>query len=125
MIISARQIGTALRILCAASLLVFGFAHRLSANETSAQQAVYALPDGSVPLNCLASDVDRDHSNHGGKCEACRIAASILLPTPWDGPHPPPLREVAALRTTIAPPRIQRLLQPYAAPRAPPASPVS
>lgn len=124
MIKSAKRLGLALRILCAVSLLVFGFAHRSAASDAT-EVALYTLPDGSVPSICLASDTDHNHPLYGGACEACRLAAAILLPTPCGDATPPLLREVATLGPAVAPPEVRRPLQHHAAPRAPPASPAA
>ena len=122
MIISARRLRLALHILCAVTLLVFGFAHRPAATQTSAVLTLYTLPDGTVPSLCVTGGFDHDHPDFGNGCEACRLAASILLPTPHDAVSPPLLREVALLGPVITPPETGRPFQPHAAPRAPPAS---
>jgi hypothetical protein len=51
---------------------------------------VLALPDGSFPILCttVTDSAARDHDHgmlfkHG--CEACRLAASVILPDPDDG----------------------------------------
>lgn len=126
MILSAKRLRLALHILCAVTLLAFGFAHRPPATQIDAMQlAPYALPDGTVPSICLAGGTDYPHPFFGGGCEACRMAASILLPTPCGSVGQPLLREVATLGPAITPPEIRRMLQPHATPRAPPTSPVA
>ncbi|EGE58098.1 UNVERIFIED_ORG: hypothetical protein GGI63_003523 [Rhizobium esperanzae] len=84
-----RQIGLKatlfLRMLCALGLLLLGFAHQAPQAVASDgyDAAAYVLPDGSFASLCVTV---RDT---GGKtvafkpnCEACRLSASVILPTP-------------------------------------------
>jgi hypothetical protein len=75
-----------LRILCAALLLSLGFAHKPLYAQPSADpvSSYYVLPDGSFAGLCIDS-ADRgkpEKSWFGGGCDVCRLASSILLPTP-------------------------------------------
>ncbi|ACE91303.1 hypothetical protein AMC83_CH02344 [Rhizobium phaseoli] len=74
-----------LRMFCALSLLLLGFAHPAPQAVASDgyEAAAYVLPDGSFASLCVTV---RDT---GGKtvafkpnCEACRLSASVILPTP-------------------------------------------
>ncbi|NTF32161.1 hypothetical protein [Rhizobium skierniewicense] len=85
---------TILRIFCATLMLSLGFAHKPVEAAAAAARAfdeAYRFPDGSFAEICEAhADVDASHktrkSDHSGMpslfCEACRLASSILLPTP-------------------------------------------
>ena len=73
-----------LRILCAALLLSLGFAHKPLYVPPSSNPAssYYALPDGSFAGLCIG-DADRGKPGKSWLgCEACRLAASVLLPAP-------------------------------------------
>lgn len=115
------------RFLCAIAILFIGLAHKIpdvgGCSIPLNELAQYTLPDGTVPILCLPSDVDRkSHDRHGSKagCETCRLSAHILLPTPSDavglrllrGPdRATPLRKEALYR---------QLVPPNTAPRGPP-----
>lgn len=116
------------RLLCVCALLALAFAHRPIAVQAAdlpvEELAAYTLPDGTVPVLCLAGTDHGDHEQHSGfgstGCEACRLSAAILLPVP-------PLVGVAraALSADVPlPPRVEafvrQLFPPNAAPRAPP-----
>ncbi|ARQ58426.1 UNVERIFIED_ORG: hypothetical protein GGE64_000271 [Rhizobium etli] len=77
-----------LRMLCALSLLLLGFAHQAPQAVASDgyDAAAYMLPDGSFASLCVTV------KDTGGKtvvikpnCEACRLSASVILPTPDAG----------------------------------------
>lgn len=76
-----------LRMLCALSLLLLGFAHQVpQAVASDGYDAAYMLPDGSFASLCVTM------KDTGGKtvafqpnCEACRLSASVILPTPAAG----------------------------------------
>ena len=83
------------RIFCAVLMLSLGFAHKpvaAMAAPASLLDEAYRLPDGSFAEICEGhAGVQIIHENgkttdHSGKtslfCEACLLAASILLPTP-------------------------------------------
>jgi hypothetical protein len=78
-----------LRMACAMALLCVGFAHQAPAFANGAfipaELAVYVLPDGTLPVICIADTGSRAHSHdkvHAHGCEACRISSSVLLPSP-------------------------------------------
>lgn len=90
------------RILCALAFLLLGFAHKPPVVEAgpipASEVADYILPDGTLPVLCLPSeDGTAKHHQHesGTFCEACRLAASTILPTPVDTLGAPILREIA------------------------------
>lgn len=115
------------RILCALALLFVGFAHKVPMLDEASLQSIelsqYVFPDGTPHVLCLpgeAGDAEHDHQDFGSGCEACRLSASVLLPTPenttgW-------LIRVPADR--FVPIRVEafrrHLLLPNAAPRGPP-----
>lgn len=95
-----RQLG--LRILCALAFLLLGFAHKPPVVDVgpipASEIAAYILPDGTLPVLCLPSEVGtakQDHHESGNFCEACRLAASTILPTPVDTLGAPIPREIA------------------------------
>jgi hypothetical protein len=80
------------RITCAIALLFVGFAHQspVLANGAviSSEFQEYVLPDGTLPVICIASKVEGKHTHeqaHAVKCEACRVSASVLVPVPGSG----------------------------------------
>lgn len=92
MIRGSTTAATALRMICAAALFLIGFAHEVPAatDSSAGNPIVFALPDGSFPILCTtvsdSSEPGHDHGTlfkHG--CEACRLAASIILPDPDQG----------------------------------------
>ncbi|WP_337270090.1 hypothetical protein [Oryzifoliimicrobium ureilyticus] len=77
----------ATRLLCVLALVLLGLGHQPPAFAgTEATQI--SLPDGTVPSLCITGSEkihDHQHSHDGSglyKCEACRIAAGTLLPSP-------------------------------------------
>ena len=73
-----------LRIFCAMVFLSVGFGHRTpAAIAADVQSAAYALPDGSFADLCIA-DQGQKHAKPAGDCEACRLAAAVILPSPSD-----------------------------------------
>ena len=77
-----------LRMLCALSLLLLGFAHQApqAVAGEGYHAAAYMLPDGTFASLCVTI------KDEGGKtvgfkpnCEACRLSASVILPTPDAG----------------------------------------
>ncbi|NBN63620.1 hypothetical protein [Pannonibacter tanglangensis] len=91
-----------MRIACALALVVLAYGHRpvaqTSAVIQSPQQVLrsaagvdlsaYVLPDGSLPVLChaLAPDThNQDKAAPGPACEACRLSASVALPSPPAG----------------------------------------
>lgn len=82
----AGQISRIARIICALALILVGFAHqppRIPTTVPASEMAAYVLPDGTLPVLCdLANLDDDDHSHDPGRCEACVLSASTLLPPP-------------------------------------------
>ncbi|NLS01550.1 hypothetical protein HGP17_32350 [Rhizobium sp. P38BS-XIX] len=127
------QIGQwAVRILCAIALVFVGYAHQvpaLAASELSpAELAQYVLPDGTLPTLCVTVD-DGSGKEHGkiahlNGCEACRISASVVLPTPADVVG----ARVGFVTTVELPLRAEvfyrQLFPPNTGPRAPPSNPI-
>lgn len=111
-----------LRVLCALLLVMLGFAHKpvQSFAAGPAPGAVYALPDGSIADICYGDDEDgaKKHVFDRG-CDACRLAASTILPVVDIDTHAPrPDLQSAALVWDEAFQRL--LLPPSASPRGPP-----
>lgn len=115
----------ALRLLCAVLLVALGFAHR-PASAMPGDIAAYALPDGSFPTICIPENGDsKTGKDMGQRCEACRVAGAVALPSPpCEGADVAPIIERAAF--VFTPERFHRLnFPPNAPPRGPPALPVS
>ncbi|MDM9627941.1 hypothetical protein QTL95_18775 [Rhizobium sp. S152] len=121
------------RIICAVALLFVGFAHQVPALASDptdpAHYAAYTLPDGTLPSLCITLKDDDgkatpDHKASGQGCEACRIGAAVLLPTPTDiiGTAVSFLAQAAPARGTEAFRR--QIYPPNTGPRAPPADPI-
>ena len=78
------------RMLCALSLLLVAFAHRplsftdIASSYSDVDVAEYILPDGSLPVICVTDEEDDHHQSAATHCEACRIVASVDLPSPLD-----------------------------------------
>lgn len=115
------------RVLCALALLFVCFAHKAPALDGAsiqpAEYSQYVLPDGTLQVLCLSGETsggEHDRSRDGSGCEACRLGASALLPTPQDTTgwliRLPIDRFVPACNS----PHCRRLLLPNAAPRGPP-----
>ncbi|WEZ85929.1 hypothetical protein P6U16_23400 (plasmid) [Rhizobium sp. 32-5/1] len=115
------------RILCAIALLCVGFAHKIPAVEPSvplSEIAAYTMPDGTLPVLCLPSqDNHQEQPLHalGSGCEACRITASVVLPTPADT-----IGQAILVGTEVQQPIrreafYRQLFPPNATPRGPPA----
>lgn len=119
------------RILCAVALLSVGFAHTpavaSAAELTTLELAQYRLPDGTLPVICVTERTP-DGKEHGKTfmpgCEACRISAAILLPTPSTDIF----EHLAFVREDIVVVRREayhrQLYPPNSGPRAPPALPI-
>lgn len=115
------------RILCALALLFVGFAHKVpvldGASAQSAELSQYVFPDGTPHVLCLpgeAGDDEHDRPGFSSGCEACRLSASVLAPTPEDTAgwliRLPVDRFMPERVETFS----RRLLLPNAAPRGPP-----
>ncbi|PCK87809.1 hypothetical protein CPT32_07115 [Rhizobium sophoriradicis] len=77
-----------LRMLCALSLLLLGFAHQAPQAVASDgyDAAAYMLPDGSFASLCVTvKDTSGKTVAFKPNCEACRLSASVILPTPDAG----------------------------------------
>jgi hypothetical protein len=78
-------IAIAMRMICAVALLFLGLAHQAAAavsHDEADFQSGYVLPDGSIPILCIAlRDSDGKIVLKRG-CEVCRLAASTILPSP-------------------------------------------
>lgn len=119
------------RILCVIALVSVGFAHQVPAATGEGggptDYAAYALPDGSLPTICVTITDDsgkasHDHAdNHG--CEACRISATAMLPSPADMSGAPVGYAVAEAPPLQAMVFHHRPLPPNTGPRAPPSDP--
>ncbi|WP_324763348.1 hypothetical protein SO078_07675 [Sinorhizobium meliloti] len=87
-----RKWGIGVRLLAAFALLFLSFAHKpaLAKAIGPAISAEYLLPDGTFADICFGTggvDHDTGHgkaSSSAPVCEACRLAASVLLPAAPD-----------------------------------------
>ena len=124
-----RSLALCVRIFCAFAVLSIAFAHKpiVDASEdisVATLKALYGLPDGTLPVLCITVNDDgktsgKDHSSSSG-CEACRLCAGTILPTPLAATRefkPVHLAEVIIMRPETA---RRQLFPPNAAPRAPP-----
>ena len=116
----------AVRLVCMLALVMVGFAHKPVMAEApfAVQFAAYVLPDGTLPTLCITDD-GRQKSKPGDVvmdrgCDACRLSATVLLPTP-------PQVGAATLIYSYEAPLferqvylVQRLYPPSSGPRAPP-----
>ena len=118
------QISRWTRIICALALILVGFAHKPPQAFTTvpaSEFAAYVLPDGTLPFLCDVANLDGDKGpmHDHGRCEACLLSASTLLP-------PPPSLAVPPLRlaeTLLPQSPKSALVTPFrltSAPRGPP-----
>ncbi|TLX13375.1 hypothetical protein [Rhizobium sp. MHM7A] len=121
----------ALRILCALTLVLVGFAHQPPAAAGDlgpAGLAQYVLPDGTLPTLCVTvndtSDQGRQDKIHSHGCEACRISASALMPAPADAAGAPIVFAAAVELPRRAESFRRRPFPPNTRPRAPPSDPI-
>jgi len=77
------------RMACAIALLFVGFGHQAPASAASTfaqgEFAEYVLPDGTLPVICIAdkdSRVQPHGKKHQSECEACLVSSAVILPTP-------------------------------------------
>lgn len=107
------------------ALVMVGFAHKpVAVDPVSLQFAAYVLPDGKLPTLCLNQTSTQPEKgtlrDHG--CEACRLAAAILMP------EPPGVASQAIAFSTVTHVAERQyhltrtLYPPSSGPRAPPAS---
>lgn len=114
---------------CAIALLFVGFAHQTPSKGAfvPSEFAEYILPDGTLPVICIRGKTDgmnkHDTAQQAQGCEACRIAASVLLPVPDNYRSEYPRIATAAMRAYDVEVHFRPLLPPNTGPRAPPASP--
>jgi hypothetical protein len=85
MAIWTKQLSVVTRLICALALMMVAFAHQpLAADPVALQFSAYILPDGTLPTLCVtdngAQPVKGVVHDHG--CDACRVAAAILMPEP-------------------------------------------
>lgn len=114
-----------MRMLCALSLLLVAFAHKPLVSSAAASAYVgvdvadFILPDGRLPDLCLGGEEDGHHSafNH---CEACRIFASVDVPSAVDVFVVNPLSPAAHLTARLDDRVARSFLRPGASPRGPP-----
>jgi hypothetical protein len=77
-----------LRMLCALSLALLGLAHQAPKAVASEgyDAAAYVLPDGTFASLCITvKEADGKTFAFKSNCEACRLSASVILPTPDAG----------------------------------------
>ncbi|MDX0455462.1 hypothetical protein GOC90_21785 [Sinorhizobium medicae] len=123
-----RKWGIAVRLLAAFALVFLSFAHRpaLAEGISPAVAAEYVLPDGTFADVCFGADgVDLD-TGHGKLsfapvCEACRLAASVLLPVAPDESLPARNGNWAAGTPIIVTEAVLLPLRLVPPPRGPPA----
>jgi hypothetical protein len=102
------------RVLCAVSLLMLGLVHQAPvafAASPAYDAAAYQLPDGTRASLCVTiNDSDGKALAFKANCEACRLSASVMLPSPQDSAWlhrgfaalDNPLGEFSAIRGTSA-----------------------
>jgi hypothetical protein len=74
-----------LRLFCALAIAMIGFAHQPAFAAQALGSEISVLPDGEVAAMCLSSaDVGGKKAPGGSACEACRLSAACLLPTPTE-----------------------------------------
>ncbi|WP_097141761.1 hypothetical protein [Rhizobium subbaraonis] len=126
---AATSMAKLLRIFCAIALLCVGFAHKppvlpLAPSSLPIDEvAQYVLPDGTLPVLCLPSeDGKAKHQDHtfGPGCEACRLSASIILPSPGNTAVEPVFREVDGDLPSRVEAHYRQLFPPNTFPRGPP-----
>ncbi len=120
------RLGLLLRIMCAIAFVCIGFAHKLpvQASQITADLAQYTLPDGTLPVLCLPTDDGHSKTDHGlgSGCEACRLTATSLVPTPTDIHGSPILRELVFEVVAPSESTYRQLFPPNSSPRGPPSS---
>lgn len=103
---STGKMGAVLRMFCAVLMLSLGFAHKpVQAAPVALFDEAYRLPDGTFAEICSEHlPKQSQHGKHEGGailfCEACLLASSIMLPTPFgdEGFNPSPASLENALR---------------------------
>lgn len=108
------------RILCVLALLFLGLAHRPAVEVAVADplSLAYQLPDGSSPDLCIPQ-APETHKISYPACDACRLAASVILP-----PVPAEIAYVASgerpVYVAVTPAEPRRLQTHVNAARGPP-----
>ncbi len=115
------------RIICALALLFVGFAHKPPVTDSYSipptEVAQYILPDGTLPVLCLPSQdgkVKHDHHDAASGCEACRLTASVLVPSPADTCGQAMLRQIESFIPIRDEAFYRQLFPPNTSPRGPP-----
>lgn len=116
---------TSIRLICVIALMMVGFAHKpVAVDPVSLQFAAYVLPDGKLPTLCLNETSTQPEKGmvHDYGCDACRLAAAILMP------EPPGIASQAVAFSTMTHVAERQyhltraLYPPSSGPRAPPTS---
>jgi hypothetical protein len=113
----------AVRLIGALALVFVAFAHRVPLPTAAAlpDAAAYAFPDGSVPVICVTSPADEaPQGSHALPCDACLLAASVLLPQPTDLVLPAVMAAEPGLPVAKAGQPSRSSWPPAAPPTAPP-----
>lgn len=120
------RFGVLLRIMCAIAFVCVGFAHKplVQTPQITGDLAQYTLPDGTLPVLCLPTDDGHSKTDHGlgSGCEACRLTATSLVPTPTDIHGSPILRELVFEVVAPSESTYRQLFPPNSSPRGPPSS---
>ncbi|CAN7388757.1 hypothetical protein LJR098_003309 [Rhizobium sp. LjRoot98] len=95
MAVAGRQWQMTVRVLSALALLFLSFAHQpaFASQITPAMAADYMLPDGTIGDICFGLDGIEGkshrfpHETLAPVCDYCRLAASIVLPSPSGDGH--------------------------------------
>jgi len=85
-----KRLNIFMRMMIVVALTMIGFAHKpvmAGAVPASIEYAAYTLPDGTLPVICITVTGDEDMAGAKGSmgaygCDACRLAASVLVPEP-------------------------------------------
>lgn len=86
-----RRLNIIVRMMIVVALATIGFAHKpvmAGPVPASVEYAAYKLPDGTLPVLCITVTGDENMSGQrkgsadAYGCEACRLAASILVSAP-------------------------------------------
>lgn len=120
-----------IRIICVLALVAVGFAHKVPTpvdTSAAAEFAQYMMPDGNLPTLCITSTDDHAHDGDkgsrdhvaGGDCEACRLAASVLVPQQADIVGHPARFYARPYRIVGGNTPMRRLFPSHGGPRAPP-----
>jgi hypothetical protein len=120
-----KTIAAIVRLMSVIALVMVGFAHKpVVAQPLKLQFAAYILPDGTLPTLCLNDDPSQPATLADHGCDACRLAAAILVPAP-----PRIAAHAIAFSTVVAVfarqhALVRSLYPPSSGPRAPPVDPM-